>query len=184
MIRRLLLAASLAAALVVSGCGNKQELVTLGETEGIYVTVGNLKYQVQISRILNPADEEDGDYLRGVSEAEAPTAEEIWFGVFMRVENDTDAPHMAASEFEIEDTEGETFEPLPLTLDENVFAYEAVELAPGRKFPPLGRAADENSIRGGLLLFKITTDSLGDRPLELKIIDPSGEGEGVVDLDV
>ena len=44
----------LAAALVVGGCGNKEETTTEAATEGIYLDVGDLKYQVQISRIINP----------------------------------------------------------------------------------------------------------------------------------
>ena len=50
------------AAVAASGCGNKQEKVTLAETEGIYVTVDDLKYQIQISRILNPAAPDDSAY--------------------------------------------------------------------------------------------------------------------------
>ena len=39
---------------------------TSAETEGIYLDLGDLKYQVQISRCLNPADTEDSSYLRGL----------------------------------------------------------------------------------------------------------------------
>ncbi len=80
-----------AAALGAAGCFNKEEQATLGETEGIYVTVDDLKYQVQISRILDPASPEDSAYLRGVPAGEGdPGQDEVWFAVFMRVENDTD----------------------------------------------------------------------------------------------
>ena len=41
------------------------------ETEGIYLDVGDLKYQVQISRELNPADIEDRDYLKGLPAGDA-----------------------------------------------------------------------------------------------------------------
>ena len=57
MTRRLLTLMTLAAVVVgVAGCGaDKQEARTQGATEGLYLDVGGLKYQVQISRILNPA---------------------------------------------------------------------------------------------------------------------------------
>ena len=49
------------AALVVGACGNKEDKTLHGATEGIYIDVGGLKYQVQISRVLNPTDREDRD---------------------------------------------------------------------------------------------------------------------------
>ena len=70
-----LLAVCALAALVAAGC-NKEEQVHLAATEGIYVTVDDLKYQIQISRILNPAAPDDEAYLRGLPDerdARAPT---------------------------------------------------------------------------------------------------------------
>ena len=55
-----------AAAARCAGCGNKVEVRTVGETEGIYIDVGDLRYQVQISRIINPHDVEDRRYLQGL----------------------------------------------------------------------------------------------------------------------
>ena len=51
------------AALAVGACGDKQEITLHGATEGTYIDVGGLKYQVQISRLLNPTDREDEGYL-------------------------------------------------------------------------------------------------------------------------
>ena len=62
-----LLSLAAVAALATAGCGNKEEFVHLADTEGIYVTVDDLKYQIQISRILEPASPEDQAYLRGVA---------------------------------------------------------------------------------------------------------------------
>ncbi|HWI07686.1 MAG TPA: hypothetical protein VNT54_09240, partial [Solirubrobacteraceae bacterium] len=54
------------------------------EGEGFYLSLGDLKYQVQGSRQLNPADEQDGAYLVGVPPAEQELeADEVWFGVFI-----------------------------------------------------------------------------------------------------
>ena len=58
------------AALALAGCGNKVDTAIVGETEGIYVGVDGLTYQVQISRILNPASNEDQAYLLGLPETE------------------------------------------------------------------------------------------------------------------
>ena len=46
--RRLLMVFALGAALALAGCGNKIEVRTVGETEGLYIDIGELKYQVQI----------------------------------------------------------------------------------------------------------------------------------------
>lgn len=180
--RRLLPCLAVLASLAVAGCGNKEEFVTVGETEGIYVTVDDLKYQVQISRILNPGEIEDQGYLRGVEEE--PAADEVWFAVFMRVQNDKGQPRMAADSFEIIDTQENRFEPVEIDEAINVFSYVPRELPPGTLLPALNSAASDNTIRGGLLLFKVKTQSLYNRPLELEISSSAGEGEAVIDLDV
>ena len=173
------------AALAAAGCSSKHEIVTVAETEGIYITVDELKYQIQISRILDPASPEDQAYLRGVSETEAELAEdEVWYGIFMRVENDKDDPHEMAETFAIRDTEGNDFEPVDLDPEQNAFGYEAEELPAGRLSPELDSTASDNTIRGNLLLFKIPAASLGNRPLELEIESPSGGDNGIIDIDV
>jgi len=108
-----LLAVCALAALVAAGC-NKEEQVHLAATEGIYVTVDDLKYQIQISRILNPAAPDDEAYLNGLPTSETLQPDEVWYGIFMRVENDTDEPHEMASQMTITDTQGNTFEPIQL----------------------------------------------------------------------
>ena len=66
-LRVLLLAvASLALLSGLPACGNRHEVITDAETEGPYLNLGPLKYQVQISRQLNPDDLEDRVYLRGL----------------------------------------------------------------------------------------------------------------------
>ena len=79
-----------------------------GETEGLYIDVGELKYQVQISRIINPYDIEDRNYLRGLPEGTLPPkADEAWFGVWLRVENTNDkqVARRPPADFEIVDTQ-------------------------------------------------------------------------------
>ena len=173
------------AALALAGCGNKEETAIVGETEGIYVGVDGLTYQVQISRILNPASNEDQAYLRGLPETEAePADDEVWFGIFMRVENEGDEPREAAEEFVIHDTQETEFVPLELDTDINVFAYEAGPVEPGELIPALNSPASDNTIQGALLLFKMKVESLGNRPLELEIESREGGDNAIVDLDV
>jgi hypothetical protein len=173
-----------AAALVAAGCGNKTETAIKAETEGIYVGVDGLTYQVQISRILNPADAEDRSYLIGLPEGEEPAKDEVWFGVFMRVENETDEQLTATDGFKITDTQGNEFEPVELDPEVNVFGYDAAPVAPGHLLPELDTAASDNTIQGSLVLFKVKVESLYNRPMELEIESAEGGDNAVVDIDV
>src|SRR5215217_399741 len=88
---------------VLAGCGNdesravggeEQSRQTEGQSEAIYIPLGGLKYQVQISRVLNPFSREDAAYLSGVrGDLTALEQGRCWFGVFMRVENDSTGAH-------------------------------------------------------------------------------------------
>jgi hypothetical protein len=176
----------LAAALVAGGCGNKLETRTQGETEGSYIDVGDLKYQIQISRILNPSDIEDRNYLTQLPEGTLPPkGDEAWFGVWVRVENtNSDKSLPTASNFEIRDTQGNVFRPYAQTG--NVFAYQPVDkLGPNEVVPNSESPPGSGPIQGSLLLFKLTTTSLANRPLEFRIISPTDPSNvGSVDLDV
>jgi hypothetical protein len=179
------LAAALALVAALGACGVKEDEITHGETEGAYLDLGELKYQVQISRQLSPADREDEAYLLGVPEEERELApNETWFAIFMRVQNITDEPHPAAEEFEIRDTQGEVFEPVELGR-ENVFAYRPVEIPADQTLPAPDTPAASNTIQGSLVLFKIPFANLENRPLELEIHDPATSDRTVtVDLDI
>jgi hypothetical protein len=172
------------AALAASGCGNKEDEVTRAETEGIYVTVDDVKYQIQISRILNPAAPDDAAYLRGLPEGEELADDEVWYGIFMRAENDSDDPRPIAENFRITDTQGDVFEPIDIDPATNDFVYEPTDLQPGTLVPALDTPASDNTIKGGLILFKIPASALANRPLELEIESPSGGENAVVDIDV
>jgi hypothetical protein len=173
------------AALALAGCGNKVDTAIVGETEGIYVGVDGLTYQVQISRILSPASEEDQAYLRGLPEDEAePAEDEVWFGIFMRVENESDEELPAAEEFVIHDTQETRFEPVELDPEANAFAYEPGPVAPGELIPREDSPAADNTIQGALLLYRMKVESLGNRPLELEIESTQGGDNAIVELDV
>jgi hypothetical protein len=178
-------AVALAAATSLAACGSGGEEPTAGETEGIYVNTGDLKYQVQISRQLNAADFEDRDYLTGLPAGNRKLAPgEEWFAVFIRVFNETEEPHPAASEFEIHDTTGQTFKPIAIDTNINRVAYRPLEVGAGDQIPLPGSLARENLTQGGLILFKVPNTAYDNRPLELNITPPDGGQEATVDLDV
>jgi hypothetical protein len=185
--RRLLASLAVAVlALAAAGCGNKQAETLHGDTEGSYLDLGGLKYQVQISRLLNPNSVEDRAYLTGLNggQRRLPAGQQ-WFGVFMRVENDGDQKNVrAATDFTIADTQNNKFRPIQLA-PVNVFAYRGGTLNPKDVVPPPDSPSGQGSIQGALLLFKIPVADFENRPLELSIRSSAAPGKtATVDLDV
>lgn len=174
----------LVAALAVAGCG--QEKVTVAETEGVYLDLGELVYQVQFSRVLNPTDPQDFEFFRGMPPGMTPNlpADEIWFGVFLRVENPTDLAQPMADRFEIVDTTEATYAPVQLDQRTNPLVYRpAFNLPPVSVFPIRDTLGDQSFAQGGLLLFKLKTSVNQNRPLVLHISNTQGTFNGEVDLD-
>jgi hypothetical protein len=172
------------AALALGACGNKTARTLHGSTEGIYIDVGDLKYQVQISRVLNANDREDRAYLIDLPADQQLGPKDNWFAVFMRVENDSDKAAPAADSYSIKDTQGNVYRPVTMG-PKNVFAYRPAVLQPKDILPLPDTAAAENTIQGAMLLFKIPVANFQNRPLELEIPAPAGGNEtGTVDLDV
>jgi hypothetical protein len=103
----------------------------------------------------------------------------------MRVENGTKNPQAAASQYEIVDTEQNSYRPVPMG-PKNVFAYRAGTIGSQQTLPLPDSPAGQNSIQGALLLFRIPYKNLENRPLELRISPPPGQGTevGTIDLDV
>jgi hypothetical protein len=170
------------AALGASGCGTKQETTTTAETEGIYLDLGGMKYQIQMSRYLNPTDVEDRSFLLGLPTGVQPTGDEVWFGIWMRVQNETDKPLPVATEYEIHDTQDTVYRPVPIDAKSNPFAYQAGDVGPGNILPLPDSAAGNTAIQGSLLLFKLKVDSLQNRPLELKISQGGSTDTAVIDV--
>ena len=182
----------LIAALLVSGglsaCGKHQSTgpVRIAETEGIYLDVSDLKYQVQMSRQLNPRDTQDKPLLLGIPEDELKlSAEEVWFAVALRVQNETDEPLMPSGEHRDRGHVGQEYEPIELE-EENVYAYRADDPIPAREtYPLLDSPAFDSPAQGAILLFKLTLTGLNNRPLELKIEGRKFPKQtGLVNLDV
>lgn len=153
----------------LAGCG-REKTTTFADNEGIYLDVGPLTYQIQISRQLNPRDSEDRAYFVGVDPAQAKTAaDEVWFGVFMRVQNTSKHTQPATDDFEITDTLENVYTPVPIAKT-NPFAYHGREVDPGQLLPSTGSMAGTGPVgQGALLLFKLKLSSYANRPLELRI---------------
>ena len=187
-LRTLLIALLAASTVVLAGCGNKQDVRTLGETEGIYVDVADLSYQIQISRVLNENDVEDRAYLAGLpAGTQTPGPDETWFAIFIRVANPTKEVQQPSRSFRIIDTLENEYEPVVLATEENPFAYDPRPLPPGRVLPDPNSVSGEGDIAGSLLLFKVKLDSLQNRPLEFKIdspLPPPLRTSATIDLDV
>jgi hypothetical protein len=177
----------------LAACGSEQPLVERGEqetrpaqvaeTEGIYLDVDELKYQVQGSRELNPGIISDRNYLSGVpADDRTLEAEQVWFAVFMRIENHTEEPIPNVEDFEIVDTQENVYRPIALG-PENVWAYRPAAVEPESIYPQLDSPAGERPPNGALLLFKIDQFSLDNRPLELIFQGRSGQ-RAIVNLDV
>ena len=183
MLRKFLLLSLVAA--LFAGCGNKGEEHIEAETEGIYLTAGGLTYQVQMSRFLNPGAVDDEEYLRGLPEgvpAQLP-GDEIWFGVWMRVKNYSDETLTPTTNFTIVDTEQNEYRPVPLDAS-NPFIYEPIALQHAELIPVPNSANQSGPIQGSLILFRLKTDSLVNRPLRLYIEAGGDEEPRIVDLDL
>jgi hypothetical protein len=178
--------AMIATALALSACGNKQSKTHEAETEGIYLDVGPLKYQVQISRQVNPkAIPEDKTFVEDVAPEDATLGkDELWFAVFVRVENESDQPQVPTSFFKISDTEGNEFSPVTLG-ENNPFFFDTSPIRAGGVAPNSdGVAAQIGSIGGMELLFKLKRETLDNRPLVLTIKSLSPDAEATDVLDV
>jgi hypothetical protein len=179
------IACVVAGLVALTGCENTREKDA--GREGLPEEVGHVEYNVYITRELNLRDVEDSGYYKG---PEAPPGFAL-YGVFLQACNpstEVKDPHWAAaSNFEIEDTQGNKFRPLPLPAD-NVWGYRGKPLKQGACIPASGSLASSGPTAGSLLIFKLPLQTLENRPLDLRITAPptaAGErDEGLIELDI
>jgi hypothetical protein len=191
--RCLLAALVLLGALALSACGSSHTKVSTGTYAGEsgasapYLDVGPLVYQVQLSRQLNPYDSEDSAYLQGMTPAERKLeAGQEWFAIFLQVYNHSSRAHLAASAptVTIVDTQGNLYIPQPLPLS-NPFAYRGGLVPADGRLPELDTVAANGATQGALLLYKIQTVSLDNRPLKVRVVDPNdASATASAELDV
>lgn len=158
--------AALAAALLLAACGPDKSL-NEPKPEGLATTLNGLDYNVYITRQLNIHDAEDRDYYAG---PDAPRGSNL-YGIFLNVCNGDSKARQSARDFEIEDTQGHRFKPIPLS-PKNVFAYRARVLPPRGCIPEPGSAAATGPTAGSMILFSLPIYATENRPLELQIKSP------------
>jgi hypothetical protein len=182
--RRLwIIACALGMAIALAACGQTSQPTSL-LNNGVYVDAGPITYQLQVSRELNPFTVEDKQYLTGLPPGTAsPTANELWYGVFLWAKNQTHHPQPTASSFAIVDSNGDHFYPLKLDTAVNGYAWSQQTLGPGDVQPAPSSTASLGPTQGGLLLFKLPTSVYSNRPLTLQIHAPGG-GTGEISLDL
>lgn len=171
-----LLAALATALLAFAGCGAEEE--EFMAVEGEPLELGELLYNVQITRVLNPSSIEDRDYLEGAD----PLAEgQQYLAVFVRIQNEGDEIEQVPATFQIRTSREETFDLMPV---DNPFAMPlGAEIPADDQIPVIDSPAASGPIKGAMLLFAVDEQATEDRPFELEIQGPDGE-PGVVELDL
>lgn len=185
------LVGALAVTVLIGACGSADEQVTTGTYAGEggvpapYLTVGQLDYQVQISRGLNPAESEDAAYLSGLTPAQAKLQPgEEWFAVFLQVFNRNETPLTATTQMSLFDTQRNVYQPI-VPVGNNLFAYRGGPVPANGRIPEESTIAAESPTQGEVLLFKIRVSSLSNRPIELKIVNSENPSETAsAELDV
>jgi hypothetical protein len=171
-------ALSLAAILAgVAGCGEEESKEVV---EGEPLELGELRFNVQLTRFLNPTDREDGDYLEG-QQVPPPEGQE-YLGVFIEIENEGDAAERlpTAADLSVTDISGQAFEAVE---SDSPFALElGGNIDPNSEVPAPDTPAASGPTQGSIVLF-LVPDGIGEnRPLELEIVH-RGE-DGTIELDI
>jgi hypothetical protein len=169
--RSLILASASTLILGLSACGGaKGGKSTVSDSEGFYVRAGQLTYQIELSRQLNPYSVEDKEYLAGLPAGTAPPKpDEMWFAVFVWAKNFNKSSATTSDTFDITDTQGTTYHPIPLNTNINPYAWMQQTLQPLGTEPAPDSPASNDPTQGGELLFKINVSAYANRPLTLDI---------------
>lgn len=174
LVTALLLTGLLTASAGIAACGQEHELDV---PEGHQLELGDLIYNVQLTRFLNPLDNEDQAYLEGVEPAPAG---KLYLGVFLKIDNESDEATTIAEELTVIDTRGNEYE---IVEADNQFALEpGAEIEGHGEVPEPDTPAAAGPIKGAMALFLVDELVTENRPLELEI---PGHGEiGTVELDI
>lgn len=169
--------AAAALSLAVTACGHEEKTEVV---EGEPLELNELRYNVSITRFLNPTDVEDAAYL---TEQPPPPTGKDYLGVFISIENEADRAQTLpdAEDIEVVDTTGEHYEPIE---SENPFALDLGSTIEAHAEVP----ADDTVARGGptqgaLILFLTDEEVSENRPLELEIKTQDGR-TGLIELDI
>jgi hypothetical protein len=174
---------ALALAVGLAACGQESRPPS-SENDGVYIDAGPITYQLQVSRQLNRYTTEDSQYLAGVPAGKGTlTPDELWYGVFLWAKNQTNHPYATADRFQIVDTTGAKYDPIPLNAELNGYAWTPQILQPTGIEPAPNTTASFGPTQGGLILFKLPTSVYSNRPLLFNIYPPSGH-PATISLDL
>jgi hypothetical protein len=164
----------LSAALVA--CNTSEDKRNL--SEGQPVQLGDLQYNVVFSRLLNPNDVEDHEYLVGQP---APKPDQLYLVVFVQILNkNKNSPVTVPSGWTITDTEHNNYYPLP---SRSPYALRlGAPIGPQDQAPALDSTPQVGPIEGSMVLFSIPDSATEVRPIRLII--PGEGGPAEVKLDV
>jgi hypothetical protein len=184
--RLLLLLSALVLAAGLSACGHKEAHPTQADAnnDGTYIDAGPVSYQLEISRELNPYSTEDSAYVKGLpAGTTAPSASQLWYGVFLWAKNQTHHDQTTLNSFEITDSQGNTYYPVKLDAGVNPFTWTSQTLAPNQIEPGPNTVASNGPTQGGLLLFKLNSTAYSNRPLTLWLIGSGNQKLGSISLN-
>lgn len=173
-------------AVAISACGSGEHARHSDNLGPGYVQLGALNYQIQISRQLNPWDQnEDRWYLTGLrsSQRTLPSTDE-WFGVSLQVFNWSNHAATPTSDMYITDALGNKFTPLT-NPSANPYSYTPVSIPAGGQLPSTSAAGFAGWTQGEMLIFKVPYADLVNRPFVLHIVDPTNSAnQSEIELDV
>jgi hypothetical protein len=183
--RALIAGCATALALALAACGHKSSHPTVAgaNNNGAYLYAGAVTYQLQISRELNPYNVEDRAYLAGVRSPPLLPSQE-WYAVFLWAKNQTGSPQRTSDSFDIVDTQGTRYYPIPINSLVNSFAWTARTLLPKGTEPEVSSMASYGPTQGGEVLFKINDSAYANRPLTLEIHAAGQPTPSMISLDL
>ena len=160
----------------VSACGYSSDSKNVKEGEP--VKLGDLKYNVIFSRYLNPNDNEDAAYLKGLKPAQA---EHNYFGVFLQVKNPTHETISLVKELWMTDAVDNKYDSIE---NESEYAFPfGEEVTENESIPLYDSTAQNGVIEGSVVIFEVPEEVSADRPLLLHIPGPAKDS-GIVKLDL
>ena len=160
--------------LAAAGCGAEEESEVI---EGEPAEIGELAYNLQITRFLNPDDNEDAEYL--ADQPPAPPGKD-YLGVFLVIENESDEPQQSAAGYTVVDTIDNHYEPVET---ESPYALDiGAEVPADEQLPIPDTTPYAGFNKGVLLIFEVDASVTENRPLELEIEDGGESAQVILDI--
>lgn len=145
--------------------------------EGEPLELGELTYNVQITRFLNPDDTEDSEYLRGQP---PPPEGRSYLGVFVLIENETEDAHPSATDYVVFDTLDQEYQVIE---SESPYALEIGAEVPAEGQIPIPNTTAATGPNHASLMVFLVDDTVSDnRPLRLEISSEDGSGDIILDI--